>query len=516
MGKRLFDEVTTPDEAQGWVVSASQIKRWRECPRAWGFEYLKGLRPPPSKAAALGSAVHRLLELHFKGEPWPTHETDGFGDRSAAAEKLARAVIDSGVLPSPGFFIEPENVERSFMLRTGPIQIRGFIDLIVPRARPPLVADHKTSSDPAKYGLTAETLGDDIQATIYAAAVLDMLGVDEVACQWTYCKTRGRAEVHPVRANLDRERIRKNLNRYVLPPTREILDTVARHEADEVDPIDLRPVPESCGNWGGCAHSDYCPRSRDQLLTASGWNETETENTEQKENETMSLIEMLKAKKAAQAATPAPTEAPTPAPTEAAVAASVAPVAPEPAPEPKPPKAKKLAPPRINSPEHDSEEGAEAPAPVEVTPEAPEDKPPTLNRAGMIEALKDRDTLELTKSRKKATTARPFALKRDLDRLIADKILIEIIDKGDHRLAIGSIQGAAPEAPAEVAPMEAHDAVVEVTFDPTPTEAPAGPAPVTAAPTPPEEAPLGRRLVALYMRKDGRIIVEIDPAGIPE
>ena len=295
MGRRLFDEVTTPDEAQGWVVSASQIKRWKECPRAWGFEYLKGLRPPPSKAAALGSAVHRLLELHFKGEPWPE-------DADAKVAKLAQAVIDSGTLPSPGVFVDPENVERPFMLRTGPIQIRGFIDLIVPRARPPMVADHKTSSDPAKYGLTPETLGDDIQATIYAAAVLDLLGVDEVACQWTYCKTRGRAEVHPVRATLDRERTRKNLEAYVLPPTREILDTVARHEADEVDPIELRPVPESCGNWGGCPHSDYCPRSRDQLLTASGWN-TETENTEQKENENMSLIEMLKAKKAAQAAT---------------------------------------------------------------------------------------------------------------------------------------------------------------------------------------------------------------------
>lgn len=509
MGKRLFDEVTTPDEAQGWVVSASQIKRWRECPRAWGFEYLKGLRPPPSKAAALGSAVHRLLELHFKGEPWPE-------DADAKVVKLARAVIDSGVLPSPGFFIDPENVERSFMLRTGPIQIRGFIDLIVPRARPPLVADHKTSSDPAKYGLTAETLGDDIQATIYAAAVLDMLGVDEVACQWTYCKTRGRAEVHPVRANLDRERIRKNLNRYVLPPTREILDTVAQHEADEVDPIDLRPVPESCGNWGGCAHSDYCPRSRDQLLTASGWDENKTENTEQKENKTMSLIEMLKAKKAAQAATPTPTEAPTPDEFEAAVAASVAPVAPEPAPEPKPAKAKKLAPPRINSPEHDAAkvEAPEAPAPVEVTPEAPAPVAEVVewDRAGLIEAIKS-GPVTVAKSRGRATADRPFASGKTIKSLIADGLAV-VEDVKGGRLVTDS--RTVPEAQPEAAPVEAPEALSDGSPEPTPTEAPTEAGPVTAAPTTSTEAPLGRRLVALYMRKDGRIIVEIDPAGIPE
>ena len=502
MGKRLFDEVTTPDKAQGWVVSASQIKRWRECPRAWGFEYLKGLRPPPSKAAALGSAVHRLLELHFKGEPWPE-------DADAKVIKLARAVIDSGTLPSPGFFIDPENVERSFMLRSGDVQIRGFIDLIVPRARPPLVADHKTSSDPAKYGLTAETLGDDIQATIYAAAVLDMLGVDEVTCQWTYCKTRGRAEVHPVRANLDRESTRKNLAAHVLPPTREILDTVARHEADEVDPIDLRPVPESCGNWGGCPHSEYCPRSRDQLLTASGWNENTEQQTKGNEN-TMSLIEMLKAKKAAQAtATPTPTEAPAP-PLE---------VAPEPTPTPTPePKAKKLAPPRINSPEHDAAKAKapEAPAPVEVAPapvpEAPAPEVVELDRAGLIEAIKS-GPVTVAKSRGRATKDRPFASGKTIKSLIADGLAVVEDVKGGRLVTDSRTQ---PEAQPEADPMEAHDAVVEVTFDPTPTEAPTESEPVTAAPAPSTEAPLGRRLVALYMRKDGRIIVEIDPAGIPE
>jgi len=505
MGRRLFDEVTTPDQAQGWVVSASQIKRWKECPRAWGFEYLEGLRPPPSKAAALGSAVHYLLELYFKGEPWPE-------DADAKVVKLAQAVIDSGTLPSPGFFIEPENVERSFMLRTGPIQIRGFIDLIVPRARPPLVADHKTSSDPAKYGLTPETLGDDIQATIYAAAVLDLLGVDEVSCQWTYCKTRGRAEVHPVRATLDRERTRENLAAHVLPPTREILDTVTRHEAGEVDPIDLRPVPESCGNWGGCPHAEYCPRSRDQLLTASGWN-TETENTEQKENETMSLIEMLKAKKAAQAATaPTPAEAP----------------APEAMPEPKPAKAKKLPPPRINSPEHDAAKTkakaeTETPAPVEVAPEAPAPAPssavkkignerPELDRAGLIEAIKA-GPVTVAKSRGRAEVWRPFVPGKVIKSLIADGIAV-VEDVKGGRLVTDS--RTAPEATPEAAPEEAPEAAVEATPEPTPTEAPAEPAPVTAAPATSEEAPLGRRLVALYMRKDGKIIVEIDPAGIPE
>jgi len=131
--------VTTETKTEGWVVSASQIKTWVACPRKWGFEYIKGLRSPSTAATLLGSAVHKILEDYFTGVGDPY---DGPGGK---AQTLAQAVIDSGALPSPGFFIEPENVERPFLLRTGDLKIRGFIDLVVPKARTPLVADHKTS-----------------------------------------------------------------------------------------------------------------------------------------------------------------------------------------------------------------------------------------------------------------------------------------------------------------------------------------------------------------------------------
>jgi hypothetical protein len=497
MGRRLFEEVTTPDKAEGWTVSASQIKRWRECPRAWGFEYIQGLRPPPSKAAALGSAVHRLLELHFKSEPWPE-------DADPKVIKLARAVIDSGALPSPGFFVEPENVERAFLLKSGPIQIRGFIDLLVPKARPPMVADHKTSSDPARYGLKPETLGDDIQATIYAAAALDLFGVDRVECQWTYVRTRGKSEVIPVRAPLDRESTRENLNRDVLPPAREILEVVAQHEAEGVQPLDLPPVPESCGNWGGCAHAEYCPRTRDQLLTAAGWIEPNTQNEEQG-TETMSLIEMLKAKKAAQAA-----QTPNPEPETKT----------EEAPKAAPKKGKKLPPPRINAPESEADTAPEATP--EATPEpeaAPSPSPEAIefSRSIVIDRLRD-GPLELAKSRKKATPDRPFVKKAVIASLVADG-LATCEDTKNGRLLTDSRQAGpeaapeAPETPVEASPEpEAPTPAPEVEAVPAPPETPSTESKAEA----PQDAPLGRRLVALYMRKDGRVIVEIDPAGLVE
>jgi hypothetical protein len=127
-----------------------------------------------------------------------------------------------------------------------------------------------------------------------------------------------------------------------------------------------------------------------------------------------------------------------------------------------------------------------------------------------LHELKRSGTINASKSRARATAGRHFVSALVIKGLIADGLVTVKDTKG------GRVITATTKPDLVDAPVEAPEAPVEASPEPTPTEAPAEPAPVTTAPAPSTEAPLGRRLVALYMRKDGRIIVEIDPAGIPE
>lgn len=262
----------------------------------------------------------------------------------------------------------------------------------------------------------------------------------------------------------------------------------------------------------------------------------------------MSLIEMLKAKKAAQAA-----QTPNPEPETKT----------EDTPKAAPKKAKKLPPPRINAPE------SEADTPPEATPEAtpeaeaapsPSPEAIELDRADVIDRLRD-GPLELAKSRKKATPDRPFVKKAVIASLVADG-LATCEDTKNGRLLTDSRQATpeaapeAPETPVESSPeAEAPNPAPEVEAVPAPPETPSRDealirasahvhrqlnhgrhdqdradakawidrfggvvedAKAQAKAEAPQDAPLGRRLVALYMRKDGRVIVEIDPAGLVE
>ena len=131
-----------------WRVSASQIKTWNDCPRKWGFKYIDGLEDPPSKAAILGSKVHAELERYLEG---------GDIDEASDAGKIAATALD--LLPEPRVDL---SVEEEVVFELDGVTFRGFVDLIDPAG--PTIFDHKTSSDPKRWGLTEETLVDDVQA----------------------------------------------------------------------------------------------------------------------------------------------------------------------------------------------------------------------------------------------------------------------------------------------------------------------------------------------------------------
>lgn len=233
-------------------MSPSQIKTFRECARKWGFRYVDGIKTPSTAAAELGTRVHAVLEAYLAGKDIEADERE---------IKLAMSAIEH--LPDPSD-VDPKDLERPIdftvpVVGSRGVRFSGFVDLDHVTFSGHTVYDHKTSSNPAKWGLTEAELPHDPQAVIYAAAAMAG-GSHKVDLQWTYIRTRGKLESFPVRATLTRDDIRERLPP-IIETASEILEALHVVEAN-----DLPPSPEACGNFGGCPHAGYCVRTEDQRL----------------------------------------------------------------------------------------------------------------------------------------------------------------------------------------------------------------------------------------------------------
>ena len=264
---------------QIWRVSASQIKTWKDCPRKWGFKYIDGLEDPPGKAAELGSAVHKDLEWYLQA-----------GSIDSRTESGRIAVAAKKVLPGPSYRLE---VEREILFDLEGVTYRGFIDLIDPDGEEgPTIYDHKTSSDPKRWGLTEETLPNDVQALIYATWGILEWNLDNVALQWSYLKTRGQAEATAVRAKISKDDALQKIREKIRPSALAIVEASSCAESA----MELDPNPAACSKFGGCPFSDVCERSEDQLLES-----TLGKKTEKEKGKEMTLKELLKSKNAKKA-----------------------------------------------------------------------------------------------------------------------------------------------------------------------------------------------------------------------
>jgi hypothetical protein len=256
---RLTRKVGTTEDFKGdkrWKVSPTQVKAWGECPRKWGFRYLDGIKTPQGAAAALGTEVHGILEDYLTNGKAP--------DVGTKAGKIAAAGLEH--LPGPG---ECEFVETQLLFDWEGILFRGFVDVVWTGADGvPVVSDHKTSSDPKKWGLSEAALPFDVQSLIYATWLLDLVDAPMVDLRWTYFRTRGKAIAFPVDARITREDARQNFKERVEPNAREIIAAVETHQETGALAGTLPANPSACGNYGGCDFAVYCVRTQEEVISS--------------------------------------------------------------------------------------------------------------------------------------------------------------------------------------------------------------------------------------------------------
>jgi hypothetical protein len=137
-----------------WILSATEIGAFELCRRKWAYQYLDGIRPPQSKAAEFGLAVHGFLQKYLTGYSIDYHTQEG-------------------QVASPGLHYLPkrlakENVERSIFFMKRRFMFHGYIDFFEQvGCQTWLIGDHKTCSNLSRV-LSKEELKKNTQANIYA------------------------------------------------------------------------------------------------------------------------------------------------------------------------------------------------------------------------------------------------------------------------------------------------------------------------------------------------------------
>lgn len=244
-------------------ISPSQIQKYRRCPRAYAWEYVAGIKSPPSPKQEFGSAVHaELAEWLSRAQP-PSDTPPG---------RIARQAISKNWLPTPSPRLL---VEKEFSLPiNSEIELIGFIDCVEPpiKDKVPIVIDHKTTSD-LKWALTVEELAQDPQALIYGAWAMLEFQVPIVECRWIYYAAsnplrgaRRAAGSRPVSVLLDLTSETFVLNSKKLEKNiKEITDIRKNARA----PTTLRADPASCDRYGGCYYRENCKLSGLDKLEAA-------------------------------------------------------------------------------------------------------------------------------------------------------------------------------------------------------------------------------------------------------
>ena len=220
-------------------VSNSQISKYMRCQKKWWYSYGPlQLKEPPSKKAAMGTAVHAVLEDYLRdGTPIP--DTPAGRIASVGLDKLRPA--------------EELEIERSITLPLNEVSnMLCRIDML--GKNDPYVGDHKTTSD-LKWVKTRTQVARDIQLMTYAYAGYHETKPATVTGELIYYVREGQKVSMSVSAEFSWEDIEENWRQMG-----EIAREMLPRKSDPTGET-CAGNPSACGDYGGCFFQDRCPVS---------------------------------------------------------------------------------------------------------------------------------------------------------------------------------------------------------------------------------------------------------------
>lgn len=221
--------------------SASQIQRFRRCPRSWWRAYVLGEREPETEAQRVGKQVHAEMEAWWLHGTEPAH-------RLAQGLRRAMPFVPGGDNVASSA-VEADTESGGFQLAGLPM--RGFVDLQVWSPEGGLtILDYKTTSG-WQWAKTTDALRVDPQLNLYAAwAFYTYPELPEVTVGHLAVH-KGTAEARWTAVARSRDDVRAYCTgivetlRAMIAAAEQAEDEVTQHES-------------ACGDYGGCAYRAVC------------------------------------------------------------------------------------------------------------------------------------------------------------------------------------------------------------------------------------------------------------------
>lgn len=211
MSSELFDRDAVDEHRAGVFeyISASRLNCWLRCPLAFKLRYIDGIRTPSTPSLFVGKRVHAALERFYRNqqldvklgadglqrwlhESWgETAAEEGMVFANTADEETCRqqasGLVAAYLTAIPNTEPKPLAVEASidaplvdpFTGENLGIPLVGVMDLVLPEAAGPLIADFKTA---AKSSESLE-ISHEIQLSCYAYLFRETSSVDEAALE---------------------------------------------------------------------------------------------------------------------------------------------------------------------------------------------------------------------------------------------------------------------------------------------------------------------------------------------
>lgn len=227
------------------LISASQIKNLKRCPRFWWFSSVKKIKQPRTPALKFGSEFHAIVEHIIQNEKFKKQYEESTVDMVVEA-------FESGCFD----FDETEfEVEKEFKLDVDDDNyMKGYIDLLLIDHDNKIITitDHKTVKD-FKWALTEDTLRADIQMLIYAYWALITYPGYAIKLRHNQVLKSNPSKSRCTIVEVTEEEIRMFWDKIV---------KVSGHITKLRDIEDTKEVPtkNGCNDYGGCFYEkeDHC------------------------------------------------------------------------------------------------------------------------------------------------------------------------------------------------------------------------------------------------------------------
>jgi len=280
----LSDDLPTAsaaDDEKMLIVSASQIKTWKQCHRKWFFEKIKKLPRPGNKVQEFGTVFHSVTERYRKAtdtgrdretkKPVELYPEKWAGSLSLFDQGIIKTLIEEGqengtLRRLPGRRLVEEGFFRSLVTTEARdrviIAVVGYIDCLYPEKL--IVEDDKTTSS-MRWALSSKKLAEDTQMLLYGWELLNRIShsaPDVVLRHNVFCKGKmGRdGEWKEEPRAVEREAKVSSLScvqevRKIQQESMRMLST--RQDAWEDISLDENE-PRSCEKFGGCPFASIC------------------------------------------------------------------------------------------------------------------------------------------------------------------------------------------------------------------------------------------------------------------